>query len=288
MRRVEGDRVVERAAPVLEGLAGAAVDEVEVERGEAGGAGQLDGSLDVGAVVGAAERLQHVGRGGLHAEGETVHAAGEVGVEQLGGDVVGVALHRHLGAGGARDAVEHRDQVGRRHEGRGAAADEHRRGGGQARGDEPVGVGAARREVAVDEVVAVGPGGEAAVVAARRAERHVQVHAEGVGRAHPPMVPRSAADQVRGGGGAGHAVVEDAEALEAIDRQVGRDVEDAGDGPQVVAPHGEHPAVEVAALHLDHPEVAGQHLGVGALGLLHGGEVELHRRPRRGSPDGAR
>ena len=83
VRRVEGDRVVERAAPVVEGLAGAAVDEVEVERGEAGGDGQLDGSLDVGAVVGAAERLQHVGRRGLHAEGQAVHAAGEVGVEQL-------------------------------------------------------------------------------------------------------------------------------------------------------------------------------------------------------------
>ena len=48
----------------------------------------------------------------------------------------------------------------------------------RANAREAIGIGAASSQVRVDEVVPIGPRGEAAVVAARRAERHVHVEPE--------------------------------------------------------------------------------------------------------------
>ncbi|CAB4936182.1 unannotated protein [freshwater metagenome] len=49
----------------------------------------------------------------------------------------------------------------------------------------------------------------------------------------------------------------------------------------VIAADSEHPAVEVLALHLDHGEIAAQHVGFGATELLEAGEVDGHGDPRR-------
>src|SRR3546814_12177005 len=54
-----------------------AVDEIEVERLEPGGAGELDASHHVGPIVRAAQRGEHVGGGRLDAERQPVHATGD-------------------------------------------------------------------------------------------------------------------------------------------------------------------------------------------------------------------
>jgi hypothetical protein len=51
-------------------------------------------------------------------------------------------------------------------------------------------------------------------------------------------------------------------------------VEDAGHGAQVLAADGEHPTVVVAALHLDHAQVAAEHLALLPAELLDGTEVD--------------
>ena len=116
VRRVEGERVVERAAPVVERLAGAAVDEVEVERREAAAArAARRPARTLAAVVGAAERGEHVGASRLHAERQPVHAAGARRCRRSsGGDGVGVALDRDLapGARGMRSSTATRSAAG--------------------------------------------------------------------------------------------------------------------------------------------------------------------------------
>ena len=205
-------------------------------------------ALDVGRVVGAAERGEHVGATRLHAERQPVDARRR-GRRRPAPASTSSGLHstvtsRPAAAGHASRTAT--SSVGG-HQRRRAAADEHPGDRGQARGHQAVGVGAAGREVGVDQVVAVGPGREGAVVAARRAERHVDVDAEGHGR--PPMVAGER------GGGRWSRLTARPRSSSASRPCVGRDVEDAGDGPEVVTADREHPAVEVPALHLDHRQV---------------------------------
>ncbi len=178
VRRVEGHRVVEGPAPVGERLPGAPVDQVEVERREAAGAHELDRARDVLPVVGAAQAGQHVSARRLHTERHPRYAPGAVGGEELLGHVVGVALHGDLGALGQRHPAEDLHQRRRRHQRRGAAPHEDRRRRRHPGSDEAVGVGTAGRQVRIGQVVAIRPRRERAVVAAGRAERHVEVDAE--------------------------------------------------------------------------------------------------------------
>ena len=112
-----------------------------------------DGGHDVVGIVPAPEQRQHPRHHRLHAEADAVDAGGGVGGEQLVGDVVGVALHRDLGAGCHRDRGQHAGQQRRRDERRRAAADEHRRrpplGMAGERADD---VHAHRLQVVADEV----------------------------------------------------------------------------------------------------------------------------------------
>src|SRR5581483_11898939 len=59
-----------------------------------------------------------------------------------------------------------------------------------------------------------------------------------------------------------------------VDRLVEAGVEDAGDRPQVVTPYGEDPPVEILPLHLDHLQVADQHLRGRAVELAEPGQVD--------------
>src|SRR3546814_2305132 len=116
-----------RGPPVVERLTRTAVDQVEVERLETRGTSELDGALDVGAVVGATQRREHVRRRGLHAERQQGDAPRPVGADELLADGVGVALDGDLAARGAWHPVEHRHQIAGRHHRRRAAAHEDRR-----------------------------------------------------------------------------------------------------------------------------------------------------------------
>src|SRR4051794_11235963 len=60
----------------------------------------------------------------------------------------------------------------------------------------------------------------------------------------------------------------DAELVETSAHRLGRGLEQAGDGSQVLRPDGEHTAVEVLPLHLDHPEVAAEQIALGGGQLL--------------------
>ena len=98
-------------------------------------------------------------------------------------DRVGVALDRHLGARPPRDRVEDPGERRAGQQRRCAATEEDRRRlRDRARRDPTLDVGHAGVDVLVDQVGAVGPGREVAVVAAVRAERDVHVHAEPMGR----------------------------------------------------------------------------------------------------------
>ena len=169
MRRVEGDRVVERAAPVIERLAGAAVDEVEVERLEARRSGVGHGSLDVGTVVRATQRLRARGRRSTarRATGGSRRPPGRCRPARA---VTSSGLHSTVTSAVAVRGMRSRsgDQLGRRHHRGRAAADEDRRRLGHAGRHQAVRIGAAGLEVGVGEVVAVGPRRERAVVATRR------------------------------------------------------------------------------------------------------------------------
>ena len=134
-------------------------------------------------------------------------------------DGVGVALDRDLGAGRQRDARRARASALRRAR---ATACRRRRTRSSPRAARRRPLGRCRRRhasrYASIEVDAVGPGREGAVVAPLRAERDVDVDAEG------RRVRRH--DQGRGG-----------RRPRSSSRRrglVGLDVEDAGDGPQVV------------------------------------------------------
>src|SRR5207248_8204041 len=98
--------------------------------------------------------------------------------------------------------------------------------------------------------------------------------AEPASRLHGPAVPPPASvPSVKVALSASDGETQ-AQGVEAMDDAVGVGAEEAGDGAQVVAADGEHPAVEVLALHLDHLEVALQHVGLGLGEPLEGREVD--------------
>ena len=137
-----------------------------------------DGALDVGRVVGPAERGEHVRHHRLHADRDPVDAGVGVGGDQLLGDVVGVALDRDLGAGAQRDAriTAASPSAGTSD---GVPPPTNTLVGGRHPGiDGPRDLGAHGGQVVVDQVRPVGPRRERAVVAPVRAERHVDVDPE--------------------------------------------------------------------------------------------------------------
>ncbi len=178
VRRLERDHPLEREAPVVDRLTGPAVDEVEVERGEPGPTSRVDRPLDVGHIMGAAQTDEHVVDHRLHAERQPGHPTVAVGVEQLVGHGVGVALDGDLGALDPVDRGQHPHQVGGRHQRRGAAAEEDGRGGRATGGGEGSHLLLDRAEVGPHQVGPIGPRGERAVIAAPRAERDVHVGTE--------------------------------------------------------------------------------------------------------------
>ena len=184
--RLEREGGVEGGLPIGVGLARRAVDEVEVQAVDARVARPPHGPRHVVGVVGATEREQHVRAHRLHAERHPVHPGGAVGAQLLEVDGVGVALDGDLGVARARDGVEDGGESGCVEQRRRAAAEEHAGGVGQGSTLE---VADARGDVVVDEVRPVGPRGEVAVVAPRRAERDVHVHPE-ARRGRPRHVSR--------------------------------------------------------------------------------------------------
>ena len=187
-RVVETEHVGQAPLPVLVPLAGPAQDQVHVPRRQAGPGHRGGGVGHLGRAVAPPESHQHVVDGGLHPERDAGDPARPVGGEQARGHVLGVALDGHLGAGRPWHRVEHLDQQVGGQAGRGAPAEEHRGGVGQALAlDRPADLGDARRRVALHQVVPVGVRGEGAVVAPVPAERHVDVDAEGVGRTRGPV-----------------------------------------------------------------------------------------------------
>ncbi len=179
--RVELDDRLDRAAPVVDRLPRRAVDQVEVERRQVRPGGSprprpprcrwscvRPSAPSTCVAIDCTPRLTRLTPWATYAS------------QQLVGDVVGVALDRDLGV------------VGDRHESR-----SRRRApspstidgvppptkmlvaGGMPSSIARLDVGAERTEVGVGQVVAVGPGRERAVVALRRAERDVDVDAEG-------------------------------------------------------------------------------------------------------------
>src|SRR5579875_2626935 len=262
--RVGVEEEVERALEVLGALAGPAVDEVDAEGGEARRADEgarRERAFRPPAPPAAGE---DVGDEGLDAEGHPRHAGGVQRLEEGRVDVLGVALDGHLGARRRRDGGEDLGEAGRAEQGRRAAPDV--RGGGpaeQAGGARAGDLAAHRAHVVIHEVGAVGPGGEGAVVAARRAERDVDVGAQA---------------------GAGHRRLrrapQEAEALEAADHLLGRVAERGADDAQVLAADGQDLPVEVLALELDRGEEALERGGLRPDGAAQRGEVDAHALAR--------
>ena len=182
----EREHVVERRAPVVERLPRRPVDEIDADPLEANASREVDRARDVGTVVRAAQRGEHVRAARLHAEREPVDSGPAVRRELGRVDRVGIALDRDLGARCARDRVEHpHEQLGFE-ERRRAAAEEHaRRRRQRVDPRTALDVGDARVDVVDHEMRPVGPRREVAVVAAVRAERNVHVDAERIGHGVP-------------------------------------------------------------------------------------------------------
>ena len=179
-RVVEPEDVVEAADPVVVALGRRAEHEVEVPGGEAGlGHGGRDRLGGPGHAP-PPQTDQHDVVGRLQSEGEARHT-GPLVCTQVGAvGVLGIALDRHFCARAARDGLEDvAEEVGME-AGGGAPSEED--GGGIDEAAVLDGAGHladAGLRVALHEVVAVGVGGEGAVVAALPAERDVDVDTEG-------------------------------------------------------------------------------------------------------------
>src|SRR5947199_4466049 len=65
-----------------------------------------------------------------------------------------------------------------------------------------------------------------------------------------------------------------AELVEATAHRLSRGLEQAGDGPQVLRPNGEHAAIEVLPLHLDHAEIPAQEVALGGRQFLQPSEID--------------
>jgi len=184
-----GEAEVERAREVVveiaEGLPGDGVDEIDGVPGDAGGAGELDRTGDVGGVVPAFEGLEVVGVEGLGADADAVDAAGDEGVEELGRGGLGVALDGPLGELGEVEVlvegVEESAPEVDAEEGGGAASNEDGAdgvGGGREGGEftyESVGEGRL-------SVAGIDDGVEVAVVALVEAEGDVEIEGPRAGR----------------------------------------------------------------------------------------------------------
>ena len=154
------------------------VDEVEVQTGEARVARERDGQDHVRGIVRSPERGEHVRRHRLHPEAQPVDAGPVIGRELGGVDAVGVALDGDLGIVGPFDRVEDAHQLIGVEQRRRPSAEEHTRRRRVALAATPLDVRHARIHVRPDEMPAVRPRREVAVVTPRRAERNVNVDAE--------------------------------------------------------------------------------------------------------------
>ncbi len=163
-----------------------------------------------------------------------------------------------------RDRADHGGEAVARHEGRRPSTDEDGLGDRESRLDGPGDLGAQRLQVRLDEMPAIGPGGERAVLALRRAERDVHVHPEsrqplGGRRRQPGQAVRDEEEVERG---------------EALGHLIDRNVEHGCDRTGVVATDGDHATVEVLTLDLDESQVARQHLERRSLELHELGDVD--------------
>ena len=174
--RLQGQRGGDGVRPRRHTLPGAAVDEVDAERVEAGGPDRFNGGHHRTGLMIATKGGEHGRVHRLHTQGDASDARRPVRSKQCVVHRLRVALDGDLGGGQPLDAIEDRGEQVARHQRRRAAPDEHRRGRRESGGGD---LGSARRRVLGHQVVAVGPRGERAVVAAPRAERDVDVDAEG-------------------------------------------------------------------------------------------------------------
>ncbi len=181
--RIEGDGRVEGGRPLVEGLAGGAVHEVDVHR-QTRGVSRLHRPTDVGRVVLAPEGGQHGSVHRLDADGDPGDPSLGVDPSPFGVEVVGVALDGDLRPRRQRHGSEHSDQAVRVDQRRRSAADEdagHRWPARSLLTD----LALAGGQVALLQVEAVGPGREGAVVAPVPAEGHVEVEPERHARSVP-------------------------------------------------------------------------------------------------------
>src|SRR5690242_16867061 len=92
--------------------------------------------------------------------------------------------------------------------------------------------------------------------------------------------PKGAATGRGAAAGVGRGVKErlgvdaQAEVVEPAAHPVDREIEEAPNGADVLGADGDHPPVEVLALHLDHRRVATQEVSLGAVDRLQAGEVD--------------
>ena len=130
MLRLQLQHVVQGRLPLVEGLAGQAVDEIQGDVVEARLAGLLHGGDGLLVVVGPAQLLEHLVVVVLHAQAHAVEALGVELLQQGRGGRVGVGLEGHLRVGGHVEAalqlVENAHQGVRPEEGGRAAAEIHR------------------------------------------------------------------------------------------------------------------------------------------------------------------
>ena len=188
--RMLRDRVLERGAPVIDGLAGCSVNQVEADL-KARLPRPLHDQRNPLGIVGALQGRQHVRHCGLHAEGHPGEARGRERTQVVVIHRVGVRLGGHLStrpeSPGIGDGGEHRREIGHRQHGGRATSEEHR-GHLPPRQPGPLEhlAGLAYFRDRLGRVVAAlgsaqlvrRVGVEVAVAAAHAAERHVQVNPE--------------------------------------------------------------------------------------------------------------
>ena len=185
MLGVEPEHVLQGVFPVLQGLAGQAVHQIQGDVPEARLADALHGGDGLGIVVGAAQLLEKSIVVGLDAHAHPVEALRPHPVEEFIGDGVGIALEGDLRL---RGNVEIPPQSGH-DDGNGVAAEVAGGAAAEVDGVHPVAgsqgaglldVGADSVQIAVHQgVVLAGHGVEVAVGALTLAEGHVDVNTQG-------------------------------------------------------------------------------------------------------------
>ena len=180
-----------RTPPIAQGLPRCAVNQIHTDRqSRLTGTGHRE--RHIGRGVGTLQHLEHVGYGGLHAEGHAVHARLGQGLERAVRHRVRVGLHRDLRVRGQPETLacllqNSREVLGREQRGR-AAAEEHAVQWARWR---PGGLenGTTETDLRGGVVMVIFPGHvraqlghrvrvEVAVAAAHRAERDVHVQAQ--------------------------------------------------------------------------------------------------------------